>query len=199
MTDHKPLITIFGSKKGVLTTAANRLQRWAIRLMGYSFDIQYRSTTKFGQVDGLSRLPIGPDVNFDKDDSIENHLIHLIQCEYQQELPLRASHIAQATQKDPILTQVYHYILSAWPDKQPEFLSNYYKIRTELSISNGCIMWNLRTVIPSCHRNYLLRFLHSTHPGMTRMKVDCRRYFWWPLVDKDIEDLVRKCPNCMDT
>lgn len=41
LTDHKPLTAIFGSKKGIPTTSANRLQRWAIRLMGYTFNIQY--------------------------------------------------------------------------------------------------------------------------------------------------------------
>ncbi|CAF4548507.1 unnamed protein product, partial [Rotaria sp. Silwood2] len=45
LTDHKPLTTIFGSKKGIPTTSANRLQRWALRLMGYIYDIEYRSTS----------------------------------------------------------------------------------------------------------------------------------------------------------
>ncbi|CAF4941147.1 unnamed protein product, partial [Rotaria magnacalcarata] len=55
-------------KKGIPTTSANRLQRWAIRLMGYTFDIEYCPTNKFGQADGLSRLPIGPDYMFDQQD-----------------------------------------------------------------------------------------------------------------------------------
>lgn len=166
--------------------------------MGYSFNIQYRSTNNFGQADGLSRLPIGPDAEFDKEDSTESHTIDLVQCEHLFELPLRASDIARATRRDPILVRVYHYVLSGWPDTQIESLSNYYKIRNELTISNGCIMWNLRTIIPLCHRNYLLQFLHLSHPGMTRMKMVARRYLWWPLIDKEIEDLVRKCPNCME-
>ena len=31
LTDHKPLVSIFGSKKGIPVVSANRLQRWAIR------------------------------------------------------------------------------------------------------------------------------------------------------------------------
>ncbi|CAF1238950.1 unnamed protein product [Rotaria sordida] len=27
---------------------------------------------------------------------------------------------------------------------------------------------------------------------------DARRYFWWPSIDKEIEDLVRKCSNCTE-
>ena len=41
LTDHKPLLSIFGSKKGIPAHSANRLQRWAIVLLGYDFDIQY--------------------------------------------------------------------------------------------------------------------------------------------------------------
>uniref|UniRef100_A0A914WQW0 RNA-directed DNA polymerase n=1 Tax=Plectus sambesii TaxID=2011161 RepID=A0A914WQW0_9BILA len=63
-TDHQPLVKIFGSKKGLPTTAANCLQNYAITLMAYSFDIEYVNTLKFGKADGLSRLPSGEDVEF---------------------------------------------------------------------------------------------------------------------------------------
>ncbi|EPB79084.1 hypothetical protein ANCCEY_01837 [Ancylostoma ceylanicum] len=56
VTDHKPLLAIFGSKKGIPVYTANRLQRWAATLLGYDFSIQYRSTTSTGQADALSRL-----------------------------------------------------------------------------------------------------------------------------------------------
>ena len=56
LADHKPLLSIFGSRKGIPVYSDSRLQRWAIILLGYDFSIQYRRTTEFGQADALSRL-----------------------------------------------------------------------------------------------------------------------------------------------
>ncbi|CAI2344422.1 unnamed protein product [Caenorhabditis sp. 36 PRJEB53466] len=55
-TDHKPLLAISGSKKGVPVYSANRLQRWATTLLNYNFSIEYINTKDFGQADALSRL-----------------------------------------------------------------------------------------------------------------------------------------------
>lgn len=56
-TDHKPLVALLQTEntKGLKPTAA-RLKRWALRLLGYDFKIQYIRTQEFGQADGLSRL-----------------------------------------------------------------------------------------------------------------------------------------------
>ena len=56
LTDHKPLLSIFGSKTGVSAHSANRLQRWELSLLSYDFRIEYRKTNHFGQADALSRL-----------------------------------------------------------------------------------------------------------------------------------------------
>ena len=55
-TDYKPLLPIFGSKKGVPTHSANRLQRWRVILLNYNFKIQYMPSKKIAHADGLSRL-----------------------------------------------------------------------------------------------------------------------------------------------
>ena len=52
-TDHKPLLTIFGSKKDLPTHTANRLQRWGTILLNYNFQME---KNKFGHADRLSRL-----------------------------------------------------------------------------------------------------------------------------------------------
>ena len=47
LTDHQPLVTIFGPKTGVPTLAAARMQRWVIILSAYTFTVSYcRSADK---------------------------------------------------------------------------------------------------------------------------------------------------------
>ena len=57
MTDHKPLMSILGPKKGLPTLAAARIQRWAILLLGYQYDLEFRTSEQHNNADGLSRLP----------------------------------------------------------------------------------------------------------------------------------------------
>ena len=55
-TDHKPLITIFGSKKGLPVYTANRLLRWGTILLNYNFKIEFLTSKKICHSDSLSRL-----------------------------------------------------------------------------------------------------------------------------------------------
>ena len=54
-TDHKPLITIFGSKKG-LPVYTNRLLRWGTILLNYNFKIEFLTSKNICHADSLSRL-----------------------------------------------------------------------------------------------------------------------------------------------
>ena len=58
VTDHKPLTIILGPKKGIPVMAAARLQRWALILSAYSYEIEFRPTDSHANADGLSRLPL---------------------------------------------------------------------------------------------------------------------------------------------
>ena len=58
VTDHKPLTSIFHPKKGLPALTTAKLQRYALFLAGFDYDIEYKSTTKHCNADGLSQFPL---------------------------------------------------------------------------------------------------------------------------------------------
>ena len=55
-TEYKPLVTIYGSKKGLPANTANKLERWGNILLNYNFKIAFVPSGKLSHADGLSRL-----------------------------------------------------------------------------------------------------------------------------------------------
>ena len=99
ITDHKPLTTILGPKKGVPSMVAARLQRWAVRLSAYTYEILFRSTTEHSNADGLSRLPLN--CISTEGSSVEPSLFNVSQLD---SLPVTATHLATATRTDLLLS-----------------------------------------------------------------------------------------------
>ena len=54
--DHRPLLSIFGSKKRISTYTANRLQCWGTILSHYNYELEFLLSQRLGGGDGLSRL-----------------------------------------------------------------------------------------------------------------------------------------------
>lgn len=57
-TDAEALKEIFSPQKGTSFVACSRLQRWAVTLSMYEYDLKYKPATKMTNVDALSRLPM---------------------------------------------------------------------------------------------------------------------------------------------
>ena len=160
VTDHKPLTSILGPKKGVPAIAAAQLQRWAILLGAYNYAIEFRSMGEYGNADALSWLPLpeeGPRC------LSETSLYNIRQIEA---LPPTSQEIQKATQQDPILNQVLSYCLKGWPETVPIALRPYQVKMAELSVQDGCLLWGGWVVIPPCLKNTILTELHKDHMGV---------------------------------
>lgn len=201
-TDHKPLLSIFGSKSGIPAYAANRLQRWALTLMMYDFKINYVNTKEFGCVDVLSRLI---DTNMKPDEDI------IIACatleddcssalsDHFNNLPITFNMVLNATNKCKVLQTVIASSKNGWEKKIPPELTPYFVRRDQLYVVQGCLMFNDRIVIPPKFRNSILKELHRGHPGKERMKSLARSHVYWPGIDVDIVNYVRNCHQCAVT
>ena len=192
-TDHKPLTSILGPKTGIPTLAAARMQRWALILSAYQYNIMYHNSKENANADAMLRLPSSSnDSETERDD--------VFQTIFLDELPIRSEDINKATKHDTILSQVSQYILQRWPNSLnglPESIRPYYNRKDELTVEQGCVLWGIRVVIPEQFRERLLNQIHEEHPGICKMKALARCYLWWPTLDKDIETKVKSCTICM--
>ena len=113
LTDHQPLTHIFHPHNSIQTTTAARLQRYALLLSGFEYDIVYKATAHHGNADCLSRLPLNnerDDVN-DSEAADPVHVFHVAQLE---SLPVTSIMVRQATSRDPVLSKVFESILKGW-------------------------------------------------------------------------------------
>lgn len=204
-TDHKPLLAIFGSNKGIPVCTANRIQRWALKLLAYNFKIEYLSTNNFGHADMLSRLIN----NHTKEDDervvasvfIEEDISAILNININA-IPVTFKMIENEMTNDTILQDVIKYHQSRWPESSKitdAALKQFYLRRESLSIVRNCLMYGERLVVPEKFHQRVLRTLHKHHPGIERMKSLARSYVYWPFLDKDVETMVRQCEHCILT
>ena len=191
LTDHKPLCTIFGPKKGVPPLAAARLQRWAVLLSAYRYDICYKSTQEHANADCLSRLPLPHHTK--EGETVDVQVFQLAQID---SLPVTHRQIQRTTERDPVLIKVLQYTRQLWPAEVTEELKPYFNRREELTLEGNCLLWGMRVVVPKPLQGVVLEELHRNHSGMNQMKRVARSYVWWPNIDRHSEDLVKSCPSC---
>ena len=194
VTDHQPLTSIFSPQKGISSTSAARLQRYALFLAGYDYEIAYRGTKKHANADMLSRLPTECSESDDPSEDAEIDALYVKQLE---NLPVSAETIQRETRKDTLLSTVCDYVDRGWPEQSDsKELDPYFARRTELTVQQNCLVWGIRVVVPPTLRSKLLDELHQGHVGVVKMKTLARSYMWWPGIDQDIEQYYKGCAGC---
>ena len=135
VTDHKPLMAILGPKKGIPLLSAARLQRWALLLAAYNYDIEFKPTQSHGNADGLSRLPLQS--NQSSEYSQEASIFNICQIEA---LPVISKAVQQATRKDLLLSKVLRHTKRGWPDQVSDAMKPFLSRQHELSVEDDCLL-----------------------------------------------------------
>ena len=196
VTDNQALSKIFDPERGLPVMTAERIQRWALKLSGYDYTVEWRKSAE-NRADFLSRYP--DPVGASNLNEEQHAFIFKVD---NLRLPITSSQIARATSRDPELCKVHRLIIEGWPHRLCEAdrdLNPFFIRRHELSVMSGVVMWGNRVVIPRCLRTSLLKELHIEHLGMSKMKSVARSFMWWPCLDKDIESTSKSCDACMAT
>ena len=80
--------------------------RWSMTLLGYAYELVYRTGSQNGNADSLSRLPL-PEMP--QTTAIPGNVINLLQ--HINNTPTNAIKIKQWTERDPLLSRIKKYVL----------------------------------------------------------------------------------------
>lgn len=191
VTDHKPLLSILGSKAGIPPLAAARLQGWALILLAYQYELIFKKTDDHGNADALSRLPL-PDQETDGAALLAERCYRVTIMK----TPLTHIQIRQATRQDLLLSKVIEYLQGGWPSKVEAPFAPFKTRELELTVEAGVLVWGQRVIVPKKLQGRILQLLHEDHLGIVRTKALARNYVWWPKLDEEIEEMVGRCKSC---
>ena len=94
--------------------ASGHIQRWALMLQSYSFDLVHCSGVILGTADALSRLPLS---GHNESVPVPGEWTNLVN--FLDSSPVNAHAIREHTRTDPILSKVLRYSQVGWPISLP--------------------------------------------------------------------------------
>ena len=188
-SDHKPLEMITAKN---ITSAPPRLQRMLLEVQGYDFKIKYRPGKEVMLADGLSRLP----------NESKNQQINLdIKIQFVNFTPDKLSQLKEESRKDEIIAALKEVIVEGWPEerkKLPSPLRQFWSYRDQLTVEDTLVLNGDRIFIPEKMRDSILAKLHASHQGVEKTRLRARTCVYWPSINDDIDQLVRRCNTCQE-
>lgn len=137
ITDHKPLVPLFSSKK--LDELPLRVQRFRLQMMRYDFTISHVPGKDLVVANTLSRAPARRPTENDQALVQEaNAFVNLVTSN----LPAteqRLQKMKQHQANDAVCQQLSHYCQSGWPERKtlPAEIQPYSSVSSELSVEDG--------------------------------------------------------------
>ena len=197
VTDHKPLVKIFGDR--TLDEIANtRLFRLKQRTLPWHFHIEHLPGKTNLAADAASRYPASDDVEVSTmtvGDQSEYIITAGISKEVEDVTTVSWALLAEETGKDVVLSKLMEAISEGFSNDHKE-LSDYMRYRDSLYTSDGVVLYQDRAVIPSSLRRTILEGLHSAHQGVSSMQSRAQSIVFWPGMTLDIQETRSKCREC---
>ena len=185
-SDHKPLESI--SRKNLADMPA-QLQCMMLHLQGYDLTICYCPGKEMVIPDILSCFSPQPGPNLPLDITI--HHAHI--------MPTHKEAFQQAFINDPEMRALTNLIITGWPKdikEVPHPLCPYWQHRETLTIEDGLLLWGEALIIPPAKREWDLHQLHQFHQGIMKSQLLAHGSFFWPGINKAIEEVVYQCETC---
>lgn len=197
-TDHKPLLSLLGAQ--ALDLLPPRIQRFRMRLMRYTYSIEYVPGKSLWTADTLSRSPVTSSTSPEDAELMESTNIYVDSI--MENLPVSSSYVETLKEQlkaDNVCSRVMALCTEGWPlhAKQEPVLRNYWPERATLTVRDGLLLKGTRLVIPSAMRNDVLAKLHEGHLGIVKCKARAHESVWWPGLGQQVNDMVLRCRTCI--
>ena len=204
VTDHKPLIKIFGDR--TLDEITNsRLFRLKQRTLPWRFDIKHLPGKTNHAADATSRHP-SPSGSANSTtlgassipDHVESALMASIRQDTQELGTITWSLLAQATASDTSLSTLLKLIDQGTPSlaRNTPSLATLWPICESVYAQEGVLLYQDRVIVPSSLRSRVLQNLHAAHQGTSMMEQRACAIVYWPGMSKDIRDTRDRCADC---
>ena len=197
VTDHKPLVKIFGDR--TLDEITNtRLFRLKQRTLPWKFTISHLPGKSNLAADATSRHPAG--MQTEGPDALEAAMSCSIQREAANLMMVTWEVLAEETAKDPSLSTLLEFCSQGFPKYPNEVgmtdLYPFWTIRDGLYNQEGVLLYKDRVVIPTSLRHQILLILHSAHQGVSSMEQRAKGIAYWPGISQDIQRIRAQCYEC---
>jgi len=146
---------------------------------------KYKTTRN---ADCLSRLLIALTTAAERD------VVDVYEIEIVQNMLVSVEQLTQATAE---YTQIQEIIKALRGKKEIPAKLRFNVNQAAFSIQQEIFLYNGKVVIPIASlRTQFLCDLHRSHFGAAKMKALARGLYWWPDVDKAIDEIARNCNTC---
>lgn len=178
-TDHCALCSL-----RIKTSKSPKLQRWALLLSEYDFEIYHVKGSLHSDVDCLSRAPVDQYVEPYLDEKIATILTKPMIPSVNMIVPLDTSNWKQLLERDEVAK--VHYEKARRRQKGYKMMHGLLYYEDRLLVDKEL----QKRVLEECHDNF-----PSGHGGHRDTLYRARGY-WWPGMAQAIKDYVDSCENC---
>ena len=223
VTDHKPLVKLFGDR--TLDEITNsRLFSLKQRTLPWRFTVEHMAGKDNMFSDATSRNPVGLDEEISTNEILAGIMItesseeEVFLSPLKDETEIRTitwDILKKETLEDESMRTLCTLVNSSFPDNKhdlPQELIPYWNVRNNLYVLDGVILMKDQFIIPSGYRDTsgfgarivippnlrqeVVKTLHSAHQGVGGMNERAKAAVYWPGITKDIESVRASCNSC---
>ena len=198
--DHKPLLPIFNSRD--LDRITNpRILKIRERTLTYRFTVVSIPGKKNCGPDAVSRIPTPPPSSqtaISNVNDIEPALVAALK-HITSSRNIHLDRIRKHSVSDGQYIKLLDAVLTGFPvdrHKLPPDISEFWSMRDDLYAIDNLIFSTGRPLIPKSMRSTLLEELHIGHQGVNAMKTNARQRFFWPGMNKHLQQVRDNCRRC---